>query len=105
MALWTQRYQELLSYLHSHGHWVDADASPELGGVNVGAAKRAMLNLARARTDMLFSLPRALVEAVFSAGKPYEDRKVRGSLTSSCSACPAGWRTGHEPHRQVLLHE
>ena len=102
MALWTQRYQGLLSYLHSHGHWADADASPELGDVNIGAAKRAMLALARARTDLLFSLPRTLVEAVVNAGKPYEDRKVRVSMVSCCPACPASW--SHQ-NRPVLLHE
>ena len=100
-ALWAQCYQELLNYLHSHGHWADGDASHELGEVNIGAAKRAILSLARARTDMLFSLPRALVEAVVDAGKPYEDRKVRGGLVSCGSACLAGWRRPHQ-HRPSL---
>ena len=103
MALWAQRYQELLSYLHSHGHWADGDASPKLGEVNIGAAKRGMLNLARARTDILFSLPRALVEAVVNAGKPYEDRKVKVEFDVMLFSLPCGLAEPIVNKGQVLV--
>lgn len=49
---------------------------PKADAFSISILKRGILNFARARQDILFSLPEEKIRAVLAAGPPYQERKV-----------------------------
>ena len=49
---------------------------PKADAFSISVLKRGILNFARARQDILFSLPEEKIRAVLAAGPPYQERKV-----------------------------
>ena len=71
---WDSLFQAFLDVVKEGSHF-DGKA-PTSQAFSISVLKRGILNFARARQDILFSLPADKIKAVLAAGPPYTERKV-----------------------------
>lgn len=70
---WDAVMQQFLDMLQLKGHF---KARVDVNAFSIAVLKKGILDFARSRQDLLFSLPTAKIKAVLQAGAPYEERKV-----------------------------
>ena len=83
---WESAFQPFLDVV-KQGNYFEGKA-PSASNFSISTLKRGMLNFARARQDILFTLPAAKVQAVLAAGPPYKERKVMAALCKSLNLPP-----------------
>jgi len=71
---WESAFQSFLNVISKGQHF--EGKTPTAKAFSVGVLKRGVLNFARSRQDILFSLPADKIQAVLAAGLPYQERKV-----------------------------
>ena len=71
---WDSVFQAFLDVV-TEGSYFEGKA-PTSQAFSISVLKRGILNFARARQDILFSLPADKIQAVLAAGPPYKERKV-----------------------------
>ena len=71
---WDSVFQAFLDVI-TEGSYFEGKA-PTSKAFSISVLKRGILNFARARQDILFSLPADKIQAVLAAGPPYKERKV-----------------------------
>lgn len=71
---WETVFQGFLDTVSQGEHF--EGRAPAASSFSVGILKRGLLNFARSRQDILFSLPAEKIQAVLAAGPPYTERKV-----------------------------
>ena len=71
---WESVFQAFLDVV-KEGEYFEGKA-PTSNAFSISILKRGILNFARARQDILFSLPADKIQAVLTAGPPYSERKV-----------------------------
>lgn len=71
---WESAFQSLLDVISKGQHF--EGRTPTAKQFSIGVLKRGVLNFARSRQDILFSLPAEKIQAVLAAGLPYQERKV-----------------------------
>ena len=77
---WDSVFQAFLDVV-KEGSYFEGKA-PTSKAFSISVLKRGILNFARARQDILFSLPADKIQAVLAAGPPYKERKV--FVVSAC---------------------
>lgn len=78
---WESSIQSFLDVVTEGGYF--EGKAPSASAFSISVLKRGILNFARARQDILFTLPAAKVQAVLAAGPPYKERKVFAALCMS----------------------
>ena len=71
---WEPAFQSFLDVISKGQHF--EGKTPTAKAFSIGVLKRGVLNFARSRQDILFSLPADKIQAVLAAGLPYQERKV-----------------------------
>ena len=71
---WDSVFQAFLDVIREGSYF--EGKSPTSKAFSISVLKRGILNFARARQDILFSLPADKIQAVLAAGPPYKERKV-----------------------------
>lgn len=71
---WEPAFQSFIDVISKGEHF--EGRTPTAKAFTVGVLKRGVLNFARSRQDILFSLPADKIQAVLAAGLPYQERKV-----------------------------
>ena len=79
---WESVLQSFLDVI-KEGSFFEGKA-PRAEAFSISVLKKGILNFARARQDILFSLPVDKIQAVLAAGAPYKERKVINSTPTSC---------------------
>ena len=74
-ATWETTFQSMIDVVNEGGHFTTT--APSATRFTIGVLKRGFLNFARARPDILFSLPEDKIRAVLAADLPYSERKVQ----------------------------
>ena len=70
---WDTTLQQFLDMLSAKGH---LNRPMHVNAFSIAIMKKAMLDFARSRQDILFVLPEEKIKAVLAAGVPYQERKV-----------------------------
>ena len=87
---WDTILQQFLDMLQLKGHY---RSRVLVNSFSIAVLKKGILDFARSRQDILFSLPEEKVRAVLAAGVPYDERKVCNSAVKSpacaCLSCCA----------------
>ncbi|KAA6425648.1 MAG: hypothetical protein FRX49_04545 [Trebouxia sp. A1-2] len=71
---WEPAFQSFIDVISKGEHF--EGRTPTAKAFTVGVLKRGVLNFARSRQDILFSLPADKIQAVLAAGLPYQERKL-----------------------------
>ncbi|KAL3133450.1 hypothetical protein ABBQ38_007313 [Trebouxia sp. C0009 RCD-2024] len=71
---WESLLQAFLDIVIEGNHF--EGRPPKADAFSISILKRGILNFARARQDILFSLPEEKIRAVLAAGPPYQERKM-----------------------------
>lgn len=69
---WESTFQSFIDVMDTHFE----GNIPQANSFSISILKRGVLNFARSRQDILFSLPADKIQAVLAAGPPYKERKV-----------------------------
>lgn len=79
---WESVFQAFLDVVAKGNFFEGKVPTPQ--AFSIGILKRGVLNFARARQDLLFSLPADKIQAMLAAGPPYSERKVFAALAEYC---------------------